>query len=114
MKICKEFYFDAAHHLIDYKGKCERVHGHTYKLEVVIEGEVGKDGMVMDFVDIKETVEKEIIGKLDHRDLNDIFENPTSENMAKWIFERLKKEFGNLSTARLWEGRNSWVEYDGS
>ncbi len=111
MKICREFYFDAAHHLPDYKGKCEDVHGHTYKLEVVVKGRAGKNGMVLDFEKIKRIVSENIIEKLDHKDLNKIFKNPTAENIAQWIFNELKGRV-NVSSVKLWEGRGKWVEVE--
>jgi len=109
MKLGRTFYFDSAHFLPDYNGKCKRLHGHTYKLEVVIESEVGSDGMVMDFDEVKKIVNSEIIEKLDHRNLNDIFENPTVENIADWIFKELKNKIPIFSV-KLWEGKDKWVE----
>src|SRR3990167_6622430 len=100
MKLGRTFYFDAAHHLPDYKGKCENLHGHTYRLDVIIESEIGKDGMILDFNELKKTVETSVIEKLDHQDLNRIFKNPTAENMAEWIFSQLKKKLP-LSSVKL-------------
>lgn len=109
MRICREFYFDAAHFLPRYKGRCERLHGHTYKLEVIVEGEVGEGGMVMDFNHLKEVVKDSIIRKLDHENLNEIFDNPTAENIAKWIIDELKNKIPVYSV-KLWEGNGKWVE----
>lgn len=109
MRVCREFYFDSAHRLPNYKGKCEKLHGHTYKLEVVIDAEKKEDGMVMDFGDLKKIVISEVLEKLDHCDLNDIFENPTAENMVEWIFNKLKDKIP-LYSVKLWEGRGKWVE----
>ncbi len=109
MRVCREFYFDAAHHLVDYRGKCERVHGHTYKLEVVVSGDVGEDGMVMDFNKLEEIVKKNIIEELDHQDLNEKFDNPTAENIALWIYKNLEKGI-SIYSIKLWEGKNKWVE----
>jgi len=108
MKIGREFYFEAAHHLPNYKGKCEQVHGHTYKLEVVIEGEKGKDGMVMDFGELGEVVEKEVIGVLDHQELNLLLPNPTAENIVEWVWKKLESKLP-LYSLKLWEGRAKWV-----
>jgi 6-pyruvoyltetrahydropterin/6-carboxytetrahydropterin synthase len=91
-KVFKEFFFDASHYLPGYKGKCEQFHGHTYRLEVGVAGTIGSDGMVMDFNKIKEIVSVEVIEVLDHRNLNDLFENPTAENIASWIFSKLAKK----------------------
>jgi 6-pyruvoyltetrahydropterin/6-carboxytetrahydropterin synthase len=109
MKVAREFYFDAAHYLPDYKGKCERMHGHTYKLEVVVDGKQGKGGMVLDFNELKKVVNERVIEKLDHADLNEMFPTPTAENIAAWIFSELKAEL-KLSSVKLWEGEGKWVE----
>ena len=109
MRLCREFYFDAAHYIPDYKGKCEQLHGHTYKLEVVIKGDVQDDGMVVDFVKMKEIVETSVIEKLDHHALNEIFDNPTAEHILEWISTQLKDKLP-LSSLRLWEGQGKWVE----
>jgi len=108
MKIGREFHFDASHFLPAYKGKCEQVHGHTYKLEIEIKGEPDKDGMVMDFSELKGIVNENIIEKLDHRDLNELFENPTAENIAGWIFKELEKRIP-VSSIKLYEGFGKWV-----
>jgi 6-pyruvoyltetrahydropterin/6-carboxytetrahydropterin synthase len=109
MRLCREFYFDAAHYIPHYIGKCEKLHGHTYKLEVVIEGNVKKDGMVVDFAKMKEIVETSVIEKLDHQALNELFENPTAEHILEWISLQLKTKIP-LSSIRLWEGQGKWVE----
>jgi 6-pyruvoyltetrahydropterin/6-carboxytetrahydropterin synthase len=109
MRLCREFYFDAAHFIPNYKGKCEKLHGHTYRLEIVIEGGVKKDGMVVDFAKMKEIVEMTILEKLDHQALNEMFENPTAEHILQWIAEQLKGKLP-LSSMKLWEGQGKWVE----
>jgi 6-pyruvoyltetrahydropterin/6-carboxytetrahydropterin synthase len=109
MRLCREFYFDAAHYIPHYKGKCEKLHGHTYKLEVVIEGDIKKDGMIIDFSKLKDIVEKEIIEKLDHQALNDLFENPTAEHIVEWIASQLEDKLP-LSSIKLWEGNGKWIE----
>ncbi|MEM2918303.1 MAG: 6-carboxytetrahydropterin synthase QueD [Candidatus Altiarchaeota archaeon] len=109
MKIGREFYFDAAHFLPRYKGKCERFHGHTYKLEVIIDGEIQKNGMVLDFNDLNKIVNEKILNFLDHRNLNEIFKQPTAERIAEWIFSKLKKELPCLYSVKLWEGKGKWV-----
>ena len=111
MRLCREFYFDAAHYIPDYKGKCEQLHGHTYKLEVVIKGDVQDDGMVVDFVKMKEIVETSVIEKLDHHALNEIFDNPTAEHILEWISTQLKGKIP-VSSIRLWEGQGKWVEIE--
>ncbi len=109
MRLCREFYFDSSHFLPNYKGKCESLHGHTYKLEVVVDGKPGKDGMVMDFHKIGEIVESEVIERIDHVNLNDIVGNPTAENITLWIRDSLVEKIP-LYSLKLWEGKGKWVE----
>ncbi|MCK5025531.1 MAG: 6-carboxytetrahydropterin synthase QueD [Nanoarchaeota archaeon] len=112
MKISKEFVFDAAHKLLWHKGKCQNLHGHTYKLIVTVEGQLNENGIVMDFGDLKKIIVNNVISKLDHKYLNDIFENPTAENMVIWIWNQLKHKL-NLYEIRLWESPTSCVVYNG-
>jgi 6-pyruvoyltetrahydropterin/6-carboxytetrahydropterin synthase len=88
--VTKEFEFDAAHHLTKYYGKCERVHGHTYKLLVTVSGNLGKNDMILDFIILKRVVKKHVLNHLDHHDLNQLFENPTTELVAIWIWNKLE------------------------
>ena len=110
--ITKEFTFDSAHQLDWHGGKCKNLHGHTYKLQVTISGKLTKEGVVMDFGDLKKIVNQKIIEKLDHQYLNKIIENPTAENMVIWIWNQLKGDF-NLNTIKLWETPTSYVTYRG-
>lgn len=89
LQVTKQFSFDAAHFLTKYHGKCERLHGHTYKLEITLEGPVQENGMVLDFSLLKRIVQKQVLSKLDHHLINDILENPSAENMAVWIWNQL-------------------------
>jgi 6-pyruvoyltetrahydropterin/6-carboxytetrahydropterin synthase len=89
MLVTKEFSFDAAHYLTRYHGKCEKLHGHTYKLQVSVEGAVGSNGLVIDFLILKKIVREQVLDHLDHANLNEILENPTAENIVVWIWERL-------------------------
>jgi len=88
--VAKEFYFDAAHQLPgeEIYGKCSKLHGHTYKLIVKVQGEVNaKDKMVINFDIIKNIVRKEVIDKFDHKFLNDYFLFPTAEIIADYIYD---------------------------
>jgi len=110
-----ESHFDAAHWLDGYEGKCARLHGHTWKVEVFVIGEnLNHIGMLIDFEVLKEKV-NEIIGKFDHNFLNDFKEigNPTSENLARYIFNNLRGLPKNvkLEKVRVWESPTSWCEY---
>ena len=91
-----EAQFSAAHKLRDYEGKCENLHGHNWRVEAGVRSEkLNKTGMVVDFKELKKRLEK-IIKTLDHTYLNDLAyfkkANPTSENIAKFIFESLEKD----------------------
>lgn len=111
--LSREFHFDSAHYIKGYKGKCEEVHGHTYKLVVTISGKINTNDMVLDFSILKEIVEENVIKVLDHKDLNSLFENPTTEKIALWIYEILKKKFQefkcDLFEIILYEGINNRV-----
>jgi 6-pyruvoyltetrahydropterin/6-carboxytetrahydropterin synthase len=114
MIITKEFTFDAAHFIPNYHGKCEKLHGHTYKLQVSIEGDVNEHGMVLDFAELKKIVKEHVIHKLDHTSLNDTIENPSAENTAIWIWAQLKNIQGaKLYEVKLWETPTSFVTYHG-
>ena len=90
MLLTREFNFEAAHFLTKYHGKCEHLHGHSYRLWVTVEGKVQENGMILDFGFLKKIVKERVIDKFDHRCLNDFFENPTSEVVAQWIWNELK------------------------
>jgi len=89
MLVTKEFIFDSAHFLPNYYGKCESMHGHTYRLRVTVDGKVGENGLVIDFVILKKIVKEKIIEKLDHRVINDIIKMASCENTAIWIWDQL-------------------------
>ncbi len=116
--ICiKEFEFDAAHYLPNYHGKCERLHGHTYKLVVKVEGSPDKEGMVLDFVQFKKTVNELVVDQLDHHLINDILPQPSAENIAIWVWQQLKKpltgENYTLYEVEVWETKTSGIVYRG-
>lgn len=112
-------FFSAAHNLRNYKGKCERLHGHNWKVEVEVQGKkLGKSGMLLDFHDLKKELEN-ILGALDHGYLNDIppFDklNPTSENLAKYIYQSLSHHRSSLncylSKVTVWESDTACASY---
>jgi len=90
MFVTREFVFDSAHYLTDYYGKCERMHGHTYKLAVTLEGKVQSNGLLIDFVVLKRIVKRHVLDKIDHQILNDIVKNPSAERIVVWIWKQLK------------------------
>ncbi len=114
MFVSRDFKFDAAHYLPSYKGKCERLHGHTYKLRVTLEGEPDEEGMIVDFGDIKRVVKEKVLSELDHADLNEVLENPSAENIAVWIWQRLDSAFdAKLYEVKVWETEGCFVTYRG-
>lgn len=117
MILIKEFEFDAAHNLIHYHGKCEKLHGHTYRLVVKLEGERDSEGMVYDFVELKKAVKERVIDKFDHAYLNDIIPQPTAENIAIYVWEELKNMINRdncrLYEVEVWETKTSGIVYRG-
>lgn len=100
-RIVKSFTFDAAHRLprVPPEHKCGRIHGHTYVVDIAVEGEVDPDtGWIMDFSEIGRAFAP-LLREMDHRLLNEIpgLENPTAELMARWIFERLEPALPRLA-----------------
>lgn len=112
MLITKEFTFDSAHQLDWEPGKCRFLHGHTYKLQVTIKGELDDNGIVINFKDLKSIIQENIIEILDHKYLNEIIDNPTAERMVVWIWERLEARL-NLFEIKLWETPTCFVTYHG-
>ena len=112
MLVSREFKFDSAHFLPAYKGKCENLHGHTYKLRVTFEGEPDKEGMVVDFARIKGIVGGKVLAELDHKNLNDVIANPSAENIAAWIWGKLEGGIDGvkLYAVRVWETEGCFVE----
>ena len=107
MEIFKEFSIEAAHRLphVPEGHKCARLHGHSFKVTIFVEGPVGDStGWIMDFGDIKSAFAP-IFQQLDHHYLNDIqgLENPTSENLAAWIWHQLKPRLPLLSGIQIKE-----------
>ena len=115
MKLGLVMEFDAAHRLPGYQGKCANMHGHTYKVEIIVKGDVGADGFVMDFYKLKQILGK-ALQDLDHRCLNELISNPTAETIAEWIWQKLSQLLGEcpvtLVSLKLWEGKNKWVMID--
>jgi len=112
--------FNAAHRLRDYRGKCEDLHGHNWTVEATLAAEkLNNTGMVVDFTEVK----KELAGlleKLDHKFLNDLepFKevNPTSENIARWLYQGLQRKFSGdkikLVRVTIWETATSQASYE--
>jgi 6-pyruvoyltetrahydropterin/6-carboxytetrahydropterin synthase len=117
MQIYKEFSFDSAHFLpnVPEGHKCKNMHGHTYRLKVVIEGEPDQHfGWIMDFKELKDALTP-VIDQLDHKVINDIkgLENATAENITIWIWNQIKPVLPLLSRIELYETPTTGVIYSG-
>ena len=117
MEIWRSFTFESAHYLpkVPEGHKCGNMHGHTYTVDVRLEGDVDPvAGWVRDFGDIKEAF-RPLEAMLDHRLLNDVpgLDNPTSEHLARWLWDRLILDLPELVTIRVSETAHSGVVYRG-
>jgi len=101
MKLYVNRKFSAAHHLPRHVGACRNLHGHTWKVEVWLKGEVNTNGMLVDFGEVKA-----IIDLFDHSNLNDTFENPTAENLALYFHQKIPF----CIKVRVWESENCYAE----
>ena len=113
--------FAAAHKLRDFKGKCERLHGHNWRIEVILTGEkLNNAGLLIDFKEVKEATDG-ILEKLDHSFLNELpqykDQNPSSENIAAYLFERLSSRLNNnqikVTKVIAWESDFASASYSG-
>lgn len=120
LKIITEF--SAAHNLRDFRGKCEALHGHNWKVEVVVSGEeLDGSGVVLDFAEVKAAT-SEVMSEIDHRYLNElpffIEHNPSSENIARYIFERLQEKITDervrVQRVTAWESQDACATYLGT
>lgn len=111
--------FSSAHTLVGHSGPCKKMHGHNWRVEVEITGEkLDKIGMVVDFKEIRKATNL-VVGELDHEFLNNLEpfseDNPTAENIARYIFTKLSEEFSNknvkVNSIKLWETDKSAVSY---
>lgn len=93
-----------------HPGKCARMHGHSYRLEVAVRGPVQSDGpargMISDFDDIRRVVHEIVVDPLDHSTLNDLIDNPTVERLVHWMWGRLAPALDGLDELVLWETAN--------
>ena len=119
-EVSVEHTFAAGHALRGYRGKCENVHGHNYRVEVSVEGpELDSIGLLVDFGDVKKLV-RAIVARLDHRFINDLppfdIVNPSAENMAKFIYDEVASGLGvrpgvRIAWVKLWETDTSSAVY---
>lgn len=113
--------FSAAHQLREFRGNCERLHGHNWKVEVSLTGEELNDaGLLIDFKEVKEATDR-TLGELDHSFLNELphfrDQNPSSENIAAYIFEKLSTTLNNnrikVTKVTAWESDSARASYLG-
>jgi 6-pyruvoyltetrahydropterin/6-carboxytetrahydropterin synthase len=118
-ELMEESTFSAAHQLKGYKGKCERLHGHNWKVQVHVAVErLNEIDIAIDFHELKRLT-NEVVSTLDHTVLNEIFpfteKNPSSENIAKWIYDSMRKKINDenihLSAVTVWESETSSATY---
>jgi len=121
MTVCKSFDFAASHFLPNHQGRCKNPHGHNFRLEITVSDKENtvqdvndpEFGMILDFQRMSEVVNTWIINKLDHTHLNDLFDNPTAENMCRWIYYLLLNKFPKhivLEKVRLYETDKCYAE----
>jgi len=129
MELSKTFHFDMAHRLSFHSGKCRNLHGHTYRLEVTLEGEPDEHGMLIDFNEMKRIVHEHVIDVLDHatviyekdRLLMDTFPKElqhvifpyevTAENLCRWTYDRLRDAGLTIKQVIIWEAADSKAVY---
>jgi 6-pyruvoyltetrahydropterin/6-carboxytetrahydropterin synthase len=111
--------FAAAHNLRNFRGKCENLHGHNWKIEVVIRGSMlDEAGMLVDFGEVKQ-ITRDLLASVDHRYLNDLpffqSHNPSSENIARYIFEKLAERLNSsnrrISRVTAWESSDACATF---
>lgn len=123
--VTKKCGFEACHNLNAYEGKCSRKHGHSYKVEVTLSGSISScisdtepatEAMVIDFTTLKQLINKAIVDKYDHTDLNLFFAQPTAEVMVVTMYRDLRDLIPfdvTLESVKLWETDTSYAEYRG-
>jgi len=110
-----QMYFSAAHHLLNYEGDCENQHGHNWLVEAFVTGDtLDKSNILIDYKVLK-TEMKKVLNYLDHEDINELPEfkgiSPSSETLAKYIYDSLKKSIPIVSKVSVWETPTSCASY---
>lgn len=109
-RVTRAFAFEAAHQLPWHAGKCRQLHGHHYRFEVTVEGPLDENGVVLDFDEVRDVVQRKVVDRYDHRYLNDLMDNPTAELIAGEVWKRLEAAGLQVVRLRLWETPDSSVE----
>lgn len=110
-----QMYFSAAHHLLNYDGACENQHGHNWLVEAFVIGDkLDKSNILIDYKVLKSEL-KAVLDYLDHEDINELPEfkgvSPSSETIAKFIYDKLKQKIAIISKVSVWETSNSCASY---
>ena len=110
-----QMYFAAAHHLLNYEGECENQHGHNWLVEAFVKGNsLDKSNILVDYKVLKREM-KAVLDLLDHKDINELLQfkdiSPSSEILAKYIYEEMSKIFPQVSKVGVWENENSCSMY---
>ena len=110
-----QMYFSAAHHLLNYDGACENQHGHNWLVEAYVKGtELDKSNILVDYKVIKTNL-KEVLDYLDHKDINELPEfkgiSPSSEILARYIYNKMKEKISLISKISVWETPTSCASY---
>jgi len=114
MRLSVSHAFEAAHRLPLYEGPCHDLHGHGYKMVVTVSAPTDpRTGMGPDFLAIRRIVTERVFDAVDHKYLNDIIDNPTAENILKWMWRRLAPDIPGLFEIILWETPDLWAAYRG-
>lgn len=111
MFVTKDIEIEAAHNLLAYRGKCEHLHGHRWKIQVTVKQPVGPNGLAFDFTELGGVLRERIFERVDHRYLNEILPQPSAENLAIWVWAQLKDL--PLHEVKVWETATSFVTYHG-
>lgn len=115
MILRKEYGFEAAHFIYNHPGKCRNLHGHSYKLFVLVDGVPDPaSGMIIDFDDLSKVVTEKVLSRLDHRFLNDLIPLSTAENIATWIWGQLKPDLPQLCQIEVYETSDNCVIHRGA
>ena len=118
MLVYRRFRFHSARYLPNLSDEhiCKQTHGHTFNITLYINGDINpKDGFVIDFFDIDKVMKNKILPLIDHKLLNEIggLENPTSENLIKWIWKKIENDFKDLYKIKLSEDHGTGIIYKG-
>ncbi len=114
-EIKTQMYFSAAHHLLNYEGECENQHGHNWLVEAYVKGtQLDESNILIDFKVLKQHL-KSVLDLLDHKDINELPDfkgiSPSSETLAKYIYNKMKEDIPQISKISIWETSTSCASY---